>query len=63
MTGSEPEPQYNVHSATDAKKCQEMAQKYGWELEKVELTQEPILEVDCYFKGKQTSFEDTRYGD
>lgn len=51
----------NIHSATDAEKCYEMKQKYGWEIKEIRQTTNSILEVDCVFYGKQTSFEDERY--
>lgn len=51
----------NVHAATDPEKCEEMAEKYQWELKEVRSTNDPILKVDCVFEGEQTSFEDTRY--
>lgn len=63
MTYSKEPDQYNVHSAVDRKHCEEMEDKYGWQLEAVEPTDDPILKVDCYFLGEQTSFEDERYGD
>ena len=53
----------NVHSATEPAKCEEMADRNGWRLKRVEPTQDPILKVDCIFYGEQTSFEDIRYGD
>ena len=57
------EPQYNIHSAVDREHCEEMERKYGWQLEDVIETEDPIIEVDCIFLGEQTSFEDERYGD
>lgn len=52
----------NIHAATDPQKCVEMAKRYNWELKEIRTTADPILRVDCVFEGKQTSFEDTRYG-
>jgi hypothetical protein len=39
----------------------EMEKKYGWRLKRIKKTRDSILEVDCIFYGKQTSFEDERY--
>jgi hypothetical protein len=55
------QPSENVHAATDPEKCEEMAERYNWELREVRPTSDPILKVDCVFEGEQTSFEDTRY--
>jgi hypothetical protein len=60
QTGKRPAPE-NVHSTADPKLCQEMAKRYGWKLERIVLTKDPILPVDCVFAGEQTSFEDIRY--
>ncbi|MBK1990845.1 hypothetical protein A0J48_025620 [Sphaerospermopsis aphanizomenoides BCCUSP55] len=43
------EEKISRHAATDRDKCQEMADKYGWELLKVEPTNNKILKVDCVF--------------
>jgi hypothetical protein len=40
------------HAAADEDCCDEMAEKYGWQLVDVEKTGDPILEVDCVFEGK-----------
>ncbi len=40
------------HAATDRDKCQEMADKYRWELLKVEPTNNKLLKVDCVFAGE-----------
>lgn len=40
------------HAATDRDKCQKMADKYGWELLKVEPTNNKLLKVDCVFEGE-----------
>lgn len=53
----------NIHSATDKEQCKEMGKRNGWKLKRIRKTKDPILEVDCIFYGKQTSFEDTRYGE
>ncbi|GET40843.1 hypothetical protein [Microseira wollei] len=61
-----PKPRYdeeeNVsrHGAADKADCEEMAEKYGWELVDVEETNDPILEVDCVFEGK-TEFPKSYY--
>lgn len=60
---TEDKNQENIHSATDPNKCLEMSQQYGWELKEIRLTKDAVLKVNCVFKGKQTSFEDNRYGD
>ena len=39
------------HSATDPKKCEEMAKKYGWELVAIEPHDTGIMKVDCVFAG------------
>lgn len=53
----------NIHSATSEKECQKMAKRNNWELKRVDRTNNSILEVDCVFKGKQTSFQDDRNDD
>ncbi len=40
------------HSATDPEKCYIMAKKYGWKLLRIEITQAPVLKVDCIFEGE-----------
>jgi len=52
----------NRHPAASEEHCENMAKKYGWELKRTEQTDDPILPVDCVFKGKQTSFWNT-WGD
>jgi len=53
-----PEPRYdsarNVsrHAAATDEDCQRMAARYGWLLEDVEDTEDPVLPKDCVFKGK-----------
>ncbi|MBD2137007.1 hypothetical protein H6F32_05260 [Anabaena sp. FACHB-1237] len=46
------EEKISRHAATDRDKCQEMADKYGWQLLKVEPTNNKILKVDCIFAGE-----------
>jgi hypothetical protein len=59
---SEPKKQEtNRHAVTDPELCEEMAQKYGWNLLGVEDTGVKDLPYDCVFEGEQTSFEDIRY--
>lgn len=48
------------HAAADEDCCEEMAEKYGWQLLDVEETDNPILEVDCVFEGK-TEFPKSYY--
>lgn len=61
-----PKPRYdeeeNVsrHAAADKGCCDEMAEKYGWPLVRVEETNNSILEVDCVFEGK-TEFPQSYY--
>lgn len=45
------------HAVTEPKKCQEMADKYGWVLLRVEPTNSKILEFICVFEG-DTEFPD-----
>ena len=53
-----PEPRHNEnenksrHAAADDDCCDEMAEKYGWQLVDVEQTGDPILPVDCVFEGE-----------
>jgi len=50
---SMPKPRYDEnenksrHAAADEDCCEEIAQKYGWQLVDVEETGNPVLEVDC----------------
>ncbi|MBJ7298368.1 MAG: hypothetical protein JHC73_19190 [Dolichospermum sp.] len=39
------------HAVTDPKKCREMADKYQWELLRVEPTKSQVLKFDCVFQG------------
>lgn len=48
------------HAAVDEDCCEEMAEKYGWQLVNVEETGDPVLEVDCVFEG-QTEFPKSYY--
>ncbi len=63
-----PKPRYDEeenklrHAAADDDCCEEMAEKYVWQLVDVEKTGASILEVDCVFEGKTEfpkSFYDT----
>jgi hypothetical protein len=51
-----PRPRYEEdvsrHAAVDEGCCEEMERKYGWQLLRVESTSDPVLEVDCVFRGK-----------
>jgi hypothetical protein len=59
---SEPKQQEtNRHAVTDPELCEEMAQKYGWNLLGVEETGVKDLPYDCVFEGQQISFEDMRH--
>ena len=63
---SMPEPRHNEnenksrHAAADDDCCDEMAEKYGWQLVDVEQTGDPILPVDCVFEG-ETEFPKSYY--
>ncbi|MBD2313301.1 hypothetical protein H6G20_16665 [Desertifilum sp. FACHB-1129] len=48
------------HAAVDEGCCEEMERKYGWNLVRIEETNDPILEVDCVFAG-QTEFPQSYY--
>ena len=41
------EEEENRHSAASAKHCKNIEKKYGWELKRVEPTNNSILPVDC----------------
>jgi hypothetical protein len=52
---SEPKQQEtNRHAVTDPELCDEMAQKYGWNLIGVEETGVKDLLYDCVFEGEHT---------
>ncbi|MGK7928352.1 MAG: hypothetical protein AB4290_24450 [Spirulina sp.] len=53
----DPDENISRHGATDPQKCEEMQQKYKWNLIRVEITDDKILEVDCVFEG-ETEFPD-----
>ncbi|MBD2326066.1 hypothetical protein [Alkalinema sp. FACHB-956] len=61
-----PKPRYdedeNVsrHAAAEKADCEEMAERYGWELVGVEETSDSVLEADCVFAGK-TEFPKSYY--
>lgn len=57
----EQQPQQNIHAATSPQACIEMGKRYGWKLLGWQITNAPILRVNCVFEGEQTSFEDERY--
>ncbi|NEP63857.1 MAG: hypothetical protein F6K31_44360 [Symploca sp. SIO2G7] len=40
------------HAVTDNEKCYEIEAKYGWKLLRIELLDDPILEVNCIFEGE-----------
>lgn len=46
------EENISKHTVTDPKKCREIADKYGWELLRVEPTKSKILKFDCVFQGE-----------
>lgn len=48
------------HAAADEECCEEIADKYDWNLIRVETTEDPILEVDCVFEGN-TDFPKSYY--
>jgi hypothetical protein len=45
------EENISKHAVTDPKECRDMAEKYGWELLRVEPTKSKILKFDCVFQG------------
>lgn len=51
MSNEENEENISKHAVTDPKKCREIADKYGWELLRVEPTKSKILKFDCVFQG------------
>jgi len=61
-----PKPRYdedeNVsrHAAANADCCEEMEQKYGWNLLDIEPLESDIFEVDCVFEGN-TEFPKSYY--
>ncbi|AMW27571.1 MULTISPECIES: hypothetical protein [Arthrospira] len=54
MTQPRYDEQENIsrHAAVDEGCCEDMERKYGWNLVRIEVTSDPILEVDCVFLGK-----------
>ncbi len=56
----DPDENVSRHGATDPDKCEEMADKYGWSLVRVEETGDSVLEVDCVFDG-ETEFPFSLY--
>ncbi|NJK38248.1 MAG: hypothetical protein HC835_11370 [Oscillatoriales cyanobacterium RM2_1_1] len=48
------------HAAADEDCCEEMANRYGWQLVDVEPSNIPILKVDCVFAG-ETEFPKSYY--
>lgn len=48
------------HAAADEDCCEEMAERYGWQLVDIEESGNPILEVDCVFVG-ETEFPKSYY--
>jgi len=56
----DPDENVSRHGATDPDKCEEMADKYGWNLVRIEETGDSVLEVDCVFDG-ETEFPPTPY--
>jgi hypothetical protein len=51
MSNEENEENISKHAVTNPKKCREIADKYGWELLRVEPTKSKILKFDCVFQG------------
>ena len=43
----DPDENVSRHGATDPDKCEEMVDKYSWNLVRIEETGDPMLEVDC----------------
>ncbi len=48
------------HAASDADCCDEIAEKYGWQLVDVEQTGNATLPIDCVFEG-ETDFPKSYY--
>ena len=48
-----PPDEFTHHAAVSSENCLGMEEKYGWELERIEVLDEPVgpFEVDCIFKG------------
>lgn len=52
-----PKPRYDDehdetrHAASDEDCCDDMTDNYGWDLKRVEQTEDNILSVDCVFDG------------
>jgi hypothetical protein len=49
----DPDENVSRHGATDPDQCEDMADKYGWSLVRIEGTGDPMLEVDCVFDGER----------
>ena len=45
----DPDENVSRHGVTDPDKCEEMADKYGWSLVRVEETGDSVLEEDSCF--------------
>jgi hypothetical protein len=56
----DPDENVSRHGATDPDKCEEMADKYDWNLIRIEETCDPLFEVDCVFEG-ETEFPPSYY--
>ncbi|HBL11811.1 MAG TPA: hypothetical protein DD379_10450 [Cyanobacteria bacterium UBA11162] len=56
----DPDTNISRHRATDPEKCEDMADKYGWTLVRVEQTGDSTLESDCVFEG-ETEFPPSYY--
>ena len=39
------------HAASSKEDCEDMEEKYGWELKRIEDRDDEILSADCIFKG------------
>ena len=55
---SDHEKPVNRHFATDKEQCKKMGKLNGWKFVKAKPSKipDPILKVECFFEGEQTSF-------
>ncbi|NJR53081.1 MAG: hypothetical protein HC780_29530 [Leptolyngbyaceae cyanobacterium CSU_1_3] len=51
---------YPLYNENDEDCCEEMTEKYDWQLVDVEKTGDPVLPVDCVFEG-ETQFPKSYY--
>jgi hypothetical protein len=51
MTRYDSDKDETRHAAATKEDCEDMGSKYGWPLKAMEITDTPILPVDCIFEG------------